>query len=274
MYNLAVYQTLSAPTVASSPYTVTHNLNTTTPFVQIWDAVTGNLVEAQVHVLDANHVQISVATNMPNNVNVVVMGVGQAPAPNVASDWVNKAYVDARTPNLPPPINSGSGIQSFTDVLGDVWIAANGVYNGNWKRARDVLCSRVYRAAGFSAWPTTQAVYGWDTVSFDPYSFYTMGGSTWTIPVTGRYRIYAQAPGIATAVGQQGTLYLYNGATVICEGWSAAGSTTNWTLASLLDEELLTAGSQLLIKFAAAAAWTAAVGNWAAFCVFEYMGTG
>jgi len=46
----------------------------------------------------------------------------------------------------PPPVTSGTTIQTFQDPTGDMWVAKNGVANGQWFRARDVL--KCY------AWPT------------------------------------------------------------------------------------------------------------------------
>jgi len=49
--------------------------------------------------------------------------------------------------NLPPPVTSGSGIQTFIDVNGEQWVAKVGVYGGVWKRARDVMHAIAYRNA-------------------------------------------------------------------------------------------------------------------------------
>jgi len=174
-------QTLTAPTVAASPYTITHNLGTTNVLVQMYDAVTQRQVQAQVAALNTNQIQVSVATNMPNNVNVVIMGAPTSPISLFPGDLATKAYVDARTPNLPAPITSGSGVNSFTDALGDVWVAANGVYNGAWKRATDVMHSRVTRNSAFNI-TTTITHLGMDGVINDPYGIYASG---WTVPIGG-----------------------------------------------------------------------------------------
>jgi len=190
LYNIGYYQTIPAPTVASSPYTVQHNLATTWVQVQLWDAVTLNLVSAQVHILDANRIQISVSINMPNSVNVVVLATPAAAQPINPGDYATKTYVDARTPNLPAPITSGSGVQSFTDVLGQVWVAANGVNSGNWRLARDVLFSRIFAAANIAL--TSGALYQFDSVSSDTYGMATTGATARiTIPVAGVYNVTA-----------------------------------------------------------------------------------
>jgi hypothetical protein len=196
-YPSAYMQTLSAPTVASSPYTIAHNLGTTTPVVQMWDAVTNQMVMAQVVVQDTNHIQVSVAQNMPNNVNVIILGSAQAPAPINPADYANKSYVDARTTNLPAPVTSGTTVQSFTDVLNDVWVAKNGVRGGNWRRARDVLRARVFRTANVTA--STVNSWNWipyDTTGWDEYGMVSLGvGSPgpFTCPLAGAWQLNAAA---------------------------------------------------------------------------------
>lgn len=196
-YPSAYMQTLSAPTVASSPYTITHNLGTTTPVVQMWDAVTNQMVMAQVVVQDTNHIQVSVSQNMPNNVNVIILGSAQAPAPINPADYANKSYVDARTPNLPAPVTSGTTVQSFTDALNDVWVAKNGVRSGGWRRARDVLRARVFRTTNITA--STLNSWNWmpyDTTGWDEYGMVSLGvGSPgpFTCPLAGAWQLNAAA---------------------------------------------------------------------------------
>jgi hypothetical protein len=186
--NFVYRQTLTAPTAASSPYPIPHNLGTQYVHVQIWDAVTGLLVQAQVQVVNVNTIQLSVTQNMPNNVNVVVMGSANLPAPVNPTDIASKSYVDARTPNLPAPVTSGSGVQSFTDVLGDVWVAQNGVAGGAWKRARDVLHGFYHRAGAWTA-PTAWANFVYDTLDSDPYVMYNTSTGVFTPPVAGMWQI-------------------------------------------------------------------------------------
>jgi hypothetical protein len=92
--NLATYPpsnilgtVLTAPTVAASPYTIAHNMNTTNVMVQAWDVVTGDLIIVRSHISDANHIQVFFEQNAPNNVNVLVLGAGGSlqPAPVVAA---------------------------------------------------------------------------------------------------------------------------------------------------------------------------------------------
>src|SRR5882672_5423432 len=84
---------INTPTVASSPYTITHNMSTTNVMVQAWDVVTNDLIVVRMHITDANHVQLFFEQNCPNNVNVLVVGgAGSlAPAPVVAARMRNQA---------------------------------------------------------------------------------------------------------------------------------------------------------------------------------------
>jgi hypothetical protein len=71
--------------VAGSPYYITHSLNSTSPLVQLWDLVTGQLLQAEVAVIDANTVSVTFRVTPPNNVNVVVgAGVGAGGATGAA----------------------------------------------------------------------------------------------------------------------------------------------------------------------------------------------
>jgi hypothetical protein len=101
--------------------------------------------------------------------------------------------------NLPAPITTGTTIQNFTDVWGDVWVAKNGVNGGNWRRARDVLTSKIYRAA---AWTTgsSGSLLSFDSVTRDPYGL--AGGGQWTCPVAGVYAVSAVAGITFTATAQ------------------------------------------------------------------------
>lgn len=194
-------QTLSAPTVAASPYQVNHNLNTNTPLVQTYDAITGQLVMLAITVVNANSIQVSVSVNAPNNINVVVVGTAQSPVPVQPADVANKSYVDARTPNLPGPVTSGTTVQSFTDVLGDVWVALNGVSGGAWKRARDVLYAKAWRNAAYNSLGNVFPIM-YDTIYRDPYGMYNLSTGYFTCPVAGLWEISSLNSCSATATGQ------------------------------------------------------------------------
>ena len=274
-YSLSFAQTLTAPTVAGSPYTVTHSLNTTNVFVQIWDSVTLQLVQAQVRVVDVNDITISVAQNMPNNVNVVVLGVGNAPVPANPTNYATKQYVDAKTATLPAPVTSGSGVQSYTDPLGDVWVAANGVRGGNWYRARDVMHARYYRTA---AWTCNAG--GWlnvnlDTLQFDDYGLYSTGSGLFTPPLTGFWRLTFFSGSLATATGQWSQLGI----------WESSGTVVSNSLLQSSMAQALQTGITTVRRitsltdtyYTRVAASTAQVGQTGAantYLEMDYLGTG
>jgi hypothetical protein len=85
------------------------------------------------------------------------------------------------------PVTTGSTIQSFTDALGEVWVAKNGVNGGLWKKARDVLYSRV-QLGGTPVIGTTYTTLPWDAAVDDFYGLATLGANAhFTAPVAGLY---------------------------------------------------------------------------------------
>lgn len=208
--NFTYTTTLTAPTTASSPYTVTHGLNTRNVHVQMWGATTGLLIQTQVLITGVNTIQISVAQNIPENVNVVVMGVTGTPAPINPGDTATKLYVDQRTPNLPPPVTSGSGIQTFTDALGDVWVAQNGVYSGTWKRARDVIAAGLRKTTAQAIPVNGPTQVNFDSANPDPYGIYVAGSGVYNVPIAGRYLIACNLNVLfsVAAPRQFGTIYI------------------------------------------------------------------
>jgi hypothetical protein len=173
--------------------------------------------------------------------------------------------------DLPAPVTSGTTIQSFTDVLGDVWVAKNGVYGGAWKRARDALHGTYYRAAAYT-WAVAQGNFQYDTVSNDPYGLYNLGQWQFNVPVAGIWRYWSQLAGTATAAGQYLILYTYyNGSAsgrnaVSCAGAGTFDVVTEWV-------SRCAAGDILQTHFSASAALTGAAGNDTGLYI-DYLGTG
>lgn len=111
------------------------------------------------------------------------------PDPLSPQDVATKRYVD--THSVPPPVTTGTTIQSFTDPQGFVWVAKNGVNGGAWKMARDVVHARVYRAAAFTI--AVGAALMFDTVAGamaeDDYGLYSTATGEFSCPVAGIYLI-------------------------------------------------------------------------------------
>jgi len=151
---------------------------------------------------------------------------------------------------LPPPVTTGSGIQSYTDPLGDVWIAANGVANGAWKRATNACKAKNWPNANFSLNP--QATYNviplnsGNTVN-DPYGLMATN-NRFTIPFYGWWRVH----GAMTTAGQA------SAARIICAVYRSGGEAIRgndiWYLANqttttiVSDTVVLNAGDYLELR--------------------------
>jgi hypothetical protein len=273
--NLIFYQTLTAPLV-SAPATVTHNLGTIYIQAQLWDVVTGLLVGAQIKIIDANNIQISVTQNMPNNVNVVVMGQPGPGLPVNPPDYATKLYVDQRTPNLPPPVISGTTVQSYTDVLGDVWVALNGVNAGAWRRARDVLHARYYRVAGFTSLANAWSSLSMDTLHFDDYGMYSAGTGLFTPPVTGVYRLTFQCGATCTATAQwvQPGIWTGNVVNVVADVVGHASTAKGCSMNVTTIRRITTLTDTYVARFASSVALAGLTGADTTFFEMDYLGTG
>jgi hypothetical protein len=174
----------------------------------------------------------------------------------------------------PAPLTSGTTTQSFTDPLGDVWVAKNGVRGGNWYRARDVLRCHYSRAAAFN-FTNANVVLAYDTVNTGGDSYGLMAGGAFTAPVAGVYMWFLQVCGTATAAAQWFQLTgLNNGAF----GWSQnrvyAVGAGNVTL-SVTDSQPLNATDTIQPQIICSAASLAGVANGLlTYGFFNYMGTG
>lgn len=117
-----------------------------------------------------------------------------------------QSYVVAN--DLPAPVTAG-GIQAFTDVYGEQWVAKPGVYSGNWRKARDVLHAVIYRNATLPM-PTAAGTFlAYDTVQRDTYGMFSSNG--FLIPAVGLYRIQGTCNTTTTATAQYESMYLYGG---------------------------------------------------------------
>jgi hypothetical protein len=88
---------------------------------------------------------------------------------------------------LPPPVTTGTTVQSYIDPNGDTWVAKNGIQGGNWQRARNVCAGRLnptsnqaITVAGF-----TQVTF--QTATYDPLN--QKSGNNWVVPIAGRYSV-------------------------------------------------------------------------------------
>ena len=95
--------------------------------------------------------------------------------------------------------------------------------------------SRVWRTAAWTS-SATATMFGFDTVTFDPYSSYSLATHFYTCPVPGNYRVSAQLAVQATAVGQQLTVGIYQNGTLTARDfpWSGAAGALSATVTDLL----------------------------------------
>jgi hypothetical protein len=119
--------------------------------------------------------------------------------------------------NLPVPLTYG-GIQSYTDVYGDVWVALVGVNGGQWRRARKVLFSKVCRVNPINA-AVAATTIPMDLVIKDVYGLYNLsfqgGLGAFIIPVPGWYKVVLEVGVTTTAAAQYMDARIYvNGALV------------------------------------------------------------
>jgi hypothetical protein len=107
-------------------------------------------------------------------------------------DYVTKHYTDTQAVTLAafPPPYTGAGLGTYTDPLGDIWVAKAGVRSGNWYRPRDVLVCEYARAAAYTI-GTALAVFQYDSVRYDTYGIYNASAGTITPVLPGWYHIEA-----------------------------------------------------------------------------------
>jgi hypothetical protein len=193
---------------------------------------------------------------------------------------------------VPAAVGSGSGLVSFTDDLGDVWVAKGGVNGGVYKRARDVLHAAYVRNAALSTVATaggSGVMTTFDGMQYDDYGMWqtgvgnqSAGGFVTLVP--GMYRLTAQMVCVPTAGGQWLDVGIYQtnfrkvNNVVMTPGVVNVNSTFNLYY--------LTVNAQITMRCVAndimqVGAWSNAAGltyyvNNAYSCLFQinYLGTG
>jgi hypothetical protein len=174
-------------------------------------------------------------------------------------------------PFPPPPVTTGTTLQTAVDHLGDVWIAKNGVNGGSWKRPRDVLHASYYRNAAFTP-QTSSAIIICDTLLADDYSLYNPTNGVVTLPLTGWWRV-TQSLG-ATATGSNWIQIIGN---FTNSTWSVAhSSVASATVWAQVSQSIRISSPGATVSFNMQANTTLTGRNNAANTKFEcdYMGTG
>lgn len=144
--------------------------------------------------------------------------------------------------NLPAPVTSGTTVQSFTDVTGEVWVAKNGVASGVWKRAKDVLYAMVYRA---SAGSTGSGAFQFDTAYDDVYGMFTAASYGLTMPIAGLWDMeFMFSTGSTIDGGQYGAMFTIGGnqwyGNVFVSGGTAAMAVVARSIFRLSANQLIT----------------------------------
>jgi hypothetical protein len=184
-------------------------------------------------------------------------------------------------PFPPPPVTTGSTLQTTVDHTGDVWVAKNGVRGGKWYRPRDVLRCHYTRAANFN-FSTGTVTLGFDTQNTggDLYGIYQQAApSGFYALVPGIYTLFFQVCAAATAAGQWIQLSSsYQQASGIMVGPFAqnrvyAQSAANVTV-SVTDSQPLAVGEAFVPQIIASTGLTGITSGILTYAWFQYWGTG
>lgn len=179
---------------------------------------------------------------------------------------------------FPAPVTTGTTIQSYTDPLGDVWVAKNGVRSGRWMRARDVLGARAYPTANLAVAVSANTTITLNGISYDLMGMVVAANNSITVPIAGRYSIVGNIclSAAPATVGQQQTVLAVNTTGTVYGAVSYFGAAqATWPGATAADIPSLNAGDAIqLLCWMGSTAGTA-MGNAArTFLAVQYLGTG
>lgn len=183
--------------------------------------------------------------------------------------WVRRAGLWIQLAGPPPPVTSGSGVQTVTDATGEVWVAKNGVNGGAWKKARDVLHARWQRSAAWTL-STTNAPITLDLNVRDPYGLWT--GAAMTAPVPGLWRAWMQVGATVTATGQWLQARIYQGGTILAatQNWGSGSA----SLAAPVETVVAMAAGDAVSPNGFASAGLAGLTLYWTAMNFDFLGTG
>jgi hypothetical protein len=212
---------------------------------------------------------------------MVFPGYARQSGPNPVNpqDLATKTYVD-NWRGIPPPVTSGTTVQSYTDPTGEVWVALNGVSGGAWKRGRDALHAKWFRNAAMNLTNTLVAI-PMDMAQQDAYAMWAAGNNAFLAPIPGLYVATLQVAVTATATGQMVAARLYGGSGGGLQAITQAYASATGTLTTICSQTLsLGAGSYMqpngMLNVAGPLAMGVGIpgaGYWT-WMTFDYLGTG
>jgi len=200
----------------------------------------------------------------------VTGGAASIVAANITDRRPFGLAVGGGAPALPPPVTTGSAVQSFTAADGEVYVAKNGVFAGAWQRARDVMHANGRRTTAQSV--QTAAVIIMNAIDYDPYGLYSQATGLATIPIRGVWRMDAGLALNATATGQwmQCIIYL-NGAAI---AWGMQHSAMAiWTAPNCAVTAPRNAGDTMGVYGGASLNLGLNVSGWACRFALSYLGS-
>lgn len=154
--------TITSP-AANTTYTLTHNLNTSTPFVQLWDAVTLALILGQVVAVNANQIQVRFSATPANNVTVVIGGISGTSTPSSTGPWTGTITTPAANTNYTLTHNLGTTtpiVQMYdavtlTQIVGQITATSANVVTVSFAQAPPNNVTVVISTGGIPAAGTT-----------------------------------------------------------------------------------------------------------------------
>ena len=182
--------------------------------------------------------------------------------------------------DLPAPVTSGSTIQTFTDVYGDVWVAANGVYGGAWRRARDVLALHVYvtvanalASAAFTKvnFNAVRTIGAW---SGDPYSLWSTSNYSFACPLAGRYYIAARTGSGFTAAAYRAITSVFQNGGEARRGPDIYGASSTEGSSFVSTDIMLSLGDVVDIRHYSTPAGNSVATGVQSWLDLAYLGTG
>jgi len=300
-------QTLVNPTTAGSPYLITHNLNNTTPMVQLYDAVNGRMLDAEITVVSANSISITFNVTPPDSVTVVAANgtsggtgptgpAGPAGATGVAGPTGPTGATGTQGAQGTPGVAGPTGPTGVAGVTGPVGPAGAAGPTGPTGAASTVPGPtgpagptgpqglpgtptptsnlRAYRNAAGTI-PTTWSQVRYDVINWDTDSAYNTGTGAYTVPRAGRYLVDAQIQAPATGNRQQIGLAIYLNGVMTADGVTGfSGNAGDQMSIEMSDTLTCAVGDSITFQAYASATLNVSTGTTNTYATIDLVGGG